>query len=462
MFSCCANRGTRQEEFVTAPVFDVQTELIECDRVLDLPEWLDDPDRIAAFRASVRNAISGRPPFDSPTLRRMPDGSFEPIDGIHRTRALRLEGVTHYPAQVIECDDRTATMLRAKASIDKPARITQARAVAATRKTFVDDMSALLATATLYERVMQEDRTVVVVPCARPLPTEPLDALIALVEHLRAVEVHQVGQDMAFMEEVREWLDTMSAWFGHDSAWLISDVLSFGVLGIVGYDDSRSLWQMLMDIPDPEVRHLVLRYLPRDHFLGSRIYAVLYWLGVIPFPIRRTQVPGIITRGVVHDDIYIDFPDGLIEPQRLTRSEIIRLLKRHSLVDLSMQLSQAEAIASAEKLRARRQAEHPEWYQPLPSGEVDPGLADMLSHVVFDVGGPAFVGAKTEPETKEGRIRLAQRRGALIAAIHSLMADVEAYESAIDHIPDRGIDAELARLAKWLSGRLKRGDGKYE
>ena len=247
-----------------APYTPTEVLIVDLASIVQDPSWPIDPSLVLSFRASISR---GEPPLLDLSLNRVhrSDGSvgLEIIDGMHRLEALRQEGVAEYSAKVREYASQDAFYARIATSIGKPNDLFRQRAEQALREGFIRDLAAHLEGATLYQRGLAEDGTILPLPRREPLSTDPLLALgtILWIHFAAKPELTEEWE-----RYVITWLDDMARRLGKTPEWLRDEILD--ITALVGEEvpgkRSAERARLLLAIPDDGILRLVLARLKRE------------------------------------------------------------------------------------------------------------------------------------------------------------------------------------------------------
>lgn len=278
-------------EMVDATTAVKRRDLIAIADIIDRPDWPTDPAKVEGFRETLRRGGSFGPLRVNEVPHGGPDGrmGYDIIDAFHRYRALVLEGVTYWPADIHDYDEETANEERIAASANQTDHLLYGRALLAIRETFNRDILKRLDGMQLYESVYDEQGNLSSVPREGPPPTDPIEMLWAFVEHQRAKpEVTQVGE--------RVLGDFLAHWNAllpdRPTNWLRDQVLGMSQLGdgLKGKDRGRFI-ELLGSVPDREIRDLVRYRLIREKLNVMTFRGALDWLGCLPKAHRTPGMP---------------------------------------------------------------------------------------------------------------------------------------------------------------------------
>ncbi len=208
-------------------------ESVALDEIQDL-DWPTDSRKVQEFQQMIRS--DGPPPAIRVNRVWHADATwhYEIIDGLHRYAAAKAEGLTDVVCEVMEWSQEKAFTERAKATLDKPAAITRARAVKAIGERFVGEMLDELRHVSLLEPIITDDGTISSREYQAPLPSDQKDLLLVITNHFLAREIvagrsleeifvfqrHGLGKGsvevkLAIWEQkVDTWITEKSACFG--------------------------------------------------------------------------------------------------------------------------------------------------------------------------------------------------------------------------------------------------------
>jgi hypothetical protein len=308
------------------------------------------------------------------------------LPDFHRYEASRAEHLEALLCQVEELDERAARYERIRACIGKPSEVTIQRAQRELKGAFIADVFTQVGQPDpLYEPMLGEDGQVSARRRAAPLPSEPLQALEVLTDHLivttitahthpslAALAARPFGPRAGWEQLITAWIEEMSQRWGYNTFWLL-DLLHLEAL-LEGGQEHRSAQrqaQLLWQIPDVDVR----RWFQRQVHLQPRGDLVEQVIGSMGFYYQ-------VTGGGVREGVSVR-----------KKSEVLALLSRSP--------SLAELAASLEAKRVRTRETPPEVPRQseaastAPESEPGPVMPLAPAPAVFSIGSPGFVGASS-------------------------------------------------------------------
>lgn len=264
---------------VAAALENTHYEQMRLSLIKDDPTWRSDEALEESIRGSYRTNNKAIPPLSIAKIKQ-PDGSYlyKVIDGYHRLRALKKEGVTKWDVKVIECNEREFILQRAQACYNhrKIEDVFNARVEETLRDLFNRDMRAKVQSMSLYWVDQGE-----VKPRTLPPHASPTDLMIALHDHL----VARPDPDLDLNKAANTWFEEVAEHFGQTPAWVRDQIVRVGALlgaGISGKQSTERI-RLIAGIRDTGIRQQVLDRLNRERGLSDiRLQMALDWLGCGP------------------------------------------------------------------------------------------------------------------------------------------------------------------------------------
>ena len=283
---------------------DITIETVSLEEIHDL-EWPTDPALVTSFRKTLQQGGHFSPIRLNRVWLEDATWRYEIIDGFHRFEASRAENMEALVCQVEELSERAARYERIRACIGKPSEVTIQRAQRELKGAFIEDVLAHVGHPDpLYEPVLGEDGQVHARRRHVALPSEPLQALEVLTDHLivttltshphtslHSLAERPFGPRAGWEKVITEWIEEMSQRWGYNTYWLL-DVLHVQALveAEPGNRMSRREAQLLWQIPDVDVRnwfHRQFQLQPRSDLVEKIIASFGFSYHVIGGGVRE-------------------------------------------------------------------------------------------------------------------------------------------------------------------------------
>jgi hypothetical protein len=358
---------------------EVTMKIVQLEKIHDL-EWPTDPALVASFRKTLQQGGHFSPIRLNRPRQPAANWSYEILDGFHRFAASKAEHLEALLCQIEDHEERAARYERIRACIGKPAEVTIQRAQRELKGAFIDDMLAQVGHPNpLYEPILGEDGLVHARRHLALLPTDPLQALEALTDHLivttitahahpslEALAARPFGPRSGWEKLVTTWLEEMGQRWGYNTFWLV-DLLHVEVLleAEPGSRIVRRYAQLLWQIPDVDVR----RWFRRQLQLQPRVEIVERVIEQMGF---YYQVTG----------------GGIREGDRVRKkSEVLSLLNHYpSLTELAAHLEMQQLREPQERSAAPRRPD-----EDFPAVAHGPNASAAPVPEVFAFASPGFV-----------------------------------------------------------------------
>ena len=378
--------GDTLNTFVVPQPLTEQYERIQVAEIDDAAGYPTSSNVVDEFRKSIQDgiAIGSITVADMSVFPEWTGPRYYVIDGIHRLRAYRAEGIIEIDAKVyLFARPQVALIHRLRACLHKADEVLYVRALRGLAELVTERLAGRMHEIHLLEPMIDETGAWQAVPRHDPLPHDAAHLAFAFDEHIFALEMTGQTPTTTWERLLTSTLDEVARVVGKSREWLRNEALARYVL-----------------FPDGNLRGLRKRTLPtvtaiHDRELRDRVMA--RWL--------REQA-GVSTLEDALAYLGLLKRDGRIDDwvPRRERSWILSKLTQNTLAQLANQYVQGERAHLEHRMRAARPAS--------PPSVQAPPTKSPTSSAVFDIGSPHFVATPppappTLPRATTHAVRLA-------------------------------------------------------